>query len=575
MADTPNGTKQLGPNPPAEPSMEKRLLLAFLLMGAVLFLTPYFYKSFGPQQPPPKPPATQPQPAAKPVAEAPPAPEAAPAAHTAPTAPAAPPVSAGREEIFVVDTDLYRVVLSNRGAVVRDWRLKKYKDSVGKPLELVNPAGVPKTGYPFSLVFKDKKPALDLNQALFAAKPTPDGLGIDFEYSGGGTVVRKTFRFLKNRYLSQFTSEVTQNGAGLAHFIAWRGGFGDAAVQNAAGTQRTVCFDLATGRLVLKVAKDAKDGPVTEYGSYSFAGIEDTYFAAVLLPHNDPQIAVQTLSDDVAGVPHVGSAVGGAPANRFALFVGPKDIEILKRIDPKLEQIVDFGRWFGWLAKPLFLIVNWINNNFAHNYGWSIVLITILINFALLPLKLTSMKSMKKMQALKPQIDAINAKYKNIGLRDPRKAEQNQEVMDFYKKHGVNPMGGCLPMLIQIPFFIAFYSVLAVAIEMRGASWLWVKDLSQPETLPIHILPILMIVAQFVMQKMTPTPGQDPTQAKMMLFMPLVFGFMFYNMSSGLVLYWLTSNLVGIGQQWFINRSIPAPAPAEPPPAPKRKKGGK
>ena len=281
------------------------------------------------------------------------------------------------------------------------------------------------------------------------------------------------------------------------------------------------------------------------------------------------------MSDDVGGVAHVGAAVGGSGANRFALFAGPKDLEILKKVSPKLEQMVDFGTWFGWLAKPLFLIVNWLNNNLAHNYGWAIVLITILINFMLLPLKFTSMKSMKKMQALKPQIDAINAKYKNIGLRDPRKSEQNQEVMGLYKKHGVNPMGGCLPMVIQIPFFIAFYNVLGIAIEMRGASWLWVRDLSQPEDLPIHILPVLMIVAQFVMQKMTPTPGQDPTQAKMMMFMPLVFGFMFYNMSSGLVLYWLTSNLVGIVQQWFINRSMPAPVQqAVQPPAAKRKKGG-
>lgn len=135
-------------------------------------------------------------------------------------------------------------------------------------------------------------------------------------------------------------------------------------------------------------------------------------------------------------------------------------------------------------------------------------------------------------------------------------------------------MGGCLPMLIQLPFFIGFYNVLTVAIEMRGANWLWVTDLSQPEHLPIHILPVLMIVAQFVMQKMTPTPGQDPAQAKMMMFLPLVFGFMFYNMSSGLVLYWLTSNVVGIGQQWFINRSMPAPPPEAAPTVAKRKKGG-
>jgi len=237
------------------------------------------------------------------------------------------------------------------------------------------------------------------------------------------------------------------------------------------------------------------------------------------------------------------------------VFVGPKDLDLLKRIDPRLEQMVDFG-WFWFIAKPLFLVLNWLNDKLAHNYGWAIVLLTILINFAILPMRLKSMKSMKRMQTLQPQIAAINAKYKNVGLRDPRKAQQNQEVMELYKKHGVSPMGGCLPMLLQIPVFFGFYKVLTVAIEMRGAHWLWVTDLSQPEHLPIRILPIAMIVAQFVMQKMTPNPSVDQNQQRMMLMLPLVFGFMFYGVASGLVLYWLTSNVVGIVQQWFINRSM-------------------
>jgi YidC/Oxa1 family membrane protein insertase len=169
------------------------------------------------------------------------------------------------------------------------------------------------------------------------------------------------------------------------------------------------------------------------------------------------------------------------------------------------------------------------------------------------------MKSMRKMQALKPQIDAINAKYKNVSLRDPKKADQNQEVMDLYKKYGVNPMGGCLPMLIQLPFFFAFYKVFTVSVEMRGASWLWVSDLSQPEQIAIHILPIIMVASQFWMQKMTPqAAGVDPNQQKMMMFMPLMFGFFFYNLPSGLVLYYLTSNLVGMGLQWFFNKTAMA-----------------
>jgi YidC/Oxa1 family membrane protein insertase len=223
---------------------------------------------------------------------------------------------------------------------------------------------------------------------------------------------------------------------------------------------------------------------------------------------------------------------------------------------------VDFG-WMAFLAKPLFLIVNYVNDHFVHNFGWAIVLVTVAINFILFPLKLSNMKSMRKMQALKPQIDAINAKYKNIGLRDPKKGEQNEEVMALYKRHGVNPMGGCLPMLLQMPFFFAFYKVFTVSVEMRGAPWLWVTDLSQPEHWEIKILPLVMIASQFIMQKMTPQAGGDPAQQKMMMFMPLVFGFMFYNFPSGLVLYYLTSNLVSMGQQWFFNKTSMANLAAE------------
>jgi YidC/Oxa1 family membrane protein insertase len=201
--------------------------------------------------------------------------------------------------------------------------------------------------------------------------------------------------------------------------------------------------------------------------------------------------------------------------------------------------------------------------------------VTIVINIALFPLKLANMKSMRKMQALKPQVDAINAKYKNIKMTDPRKGEQNQEVMDLYKKYGVNPMGGCVPMLIQIPFFFAFYQVLRVSVEMRGANWLWIHDLSQPETSAIKILPIVMIVSQFYMQSMTPQANVDPNQQKIMKFMPLMFGFMFYNFASGLVLYYLTSNLVGMGQQWFFNHTEAAQEAARSVEPPKKKKDGK
>jgi len=559
----PTGGKQRQ----GEMPMERRLLLAFLLMGLVLFLTPYFFRSTppAPAPQPQKPPAAS-QPVQK-KTEALPAPAAAPRPGQ---------VAASREETFIVETDLFRVTLANRGATLRSWILKKYKDGTGKPLELVNTAGAAKTGYPLSVYFKNGKPGTDLNQALYVPAPQAEGLAIDYEFSDGRVFARKSFRFRKDSYIIEVSSVVTDQGRPVAHLLAWRGGFGDRTVAKHAATQRSVYYDLSANKLVENEAKAAKDGPVSASGAYSFAGIMDAYFAAVFLPADGATTELRTFSDPVpeaaggAEAPHVGAGVSGGDQNRFALFVGPKDLDLLRKVNPKLEQIVDFG-WFAFIAKPLFLALNWVNDRYVHSYGWSIVLITVIINFLLLPLKITSLKSMKKMSALQPQIAAINEKYKSVGLRDPRKAEQNQEIMELYKKHGVNPMGGCVPMLLQIPFFIAFYKVLTVAIELRGASWLWVTDLSQPETLPIRILPVTMIVTQFILQKMTPSTTADPAQQRVMLLMPLILGFMFYGVSSGLVLYWLTGNLVGIAQQWFFNRI--ALAPSVPPAPVKRAKG--
>ncbi len=572
MAETnKSGKKEL--------TMEQRLLLAFVLMGLVLFLTPYFYKA-----PPPAPKATAPatgqaaQPAAKTAA-------ASQAATQAPqlVQPVPGQIEATSEQQIVIDTDIYQVTLSNRGATVRSWILKKYRDHEGKPLELVNEGSFSKVAPPLSVSLQDDQAANALNFGLFVAKPSADKLGVEYEFSDGKHYAKKSLQFSKSGYLAQLSSEVTLNGSPAEHLIQWRGGFGDATVQNRVGDQHAVYFDpheagllgLTQGKLTNKDSKSVKDGPVTVTGNFSFAGLDDKFFAAVFLPKDNATIKVETVKDDVPPGPagkdemRVGVEVGGDSVNRFTMFVGPKDIDLLRRVDPKLQQLIDWG-WFGVIAKPLFLAMHWLNDNFVHNYGWSIVLITIAINLVLLPLRVKSMKSQRKMQSLQPKLAAINAKYKGLSMRDPKKAEQNQEVMDFYKKEGVNPMGGCLPMVVQIPLIYALYKVFAVTIEMRGAHWLWITDLSQPEMLPIHILPLIMIVSQFVMQKMTPNPGMDPSQAKMMMFMPLMFGFLFYNFSSGLVLYWLTSNLVQIGQQWAVNRMMPAPPP---PPAPAKKKG--
>ncbi len=565
-----------------ELSMEARLLIAFVLMGLVLFLTPYIYK------PAAAPPAGANTPAvskttdAKPAATPPPAPEAPPA----PAAAAAEmpgQIHGDKEETAVVDTDLCRVVFSSKGAVVKSWVLKNFKDHTGKPLDLVNTVALEKVPAPFSLEFKSQKPAADLNAAIY--KLDRDGDSLTFEFSDGRVDAKKTFDFDKNSYLARVTSQISQNGVLLPHSLEWRGGFGDETVSTPAAGQHAMLYDpnaprsygIFSNELQKKDASAAKSGPVSTSGQFTFAGMEDSYFAGVFLPTGASSMELTTFSDNVPkdgkDVARVGAAVGGDGFNSFDLYAGPKDLEILKRVNPKLELVVDWGK-FGIIAKPLFEALKWTAGLVGGSYGWAIILLTVAINMALFPLKITSMKSSKKMQALQPQIAAVNAKYKGLSLNDPKKADQNAEIMALYKENGVNPAGGCLPMLLQLPFFLAFYAVLGVAIQLRGAHFLWVTDLSQMETLPIHILPLILIATQFLTQKMSPSPGVDPAQQKMMLVMPLVLGYMFYFAMSGLVIYWLTSNVVGIAQQWFLNRGTPAAGPKviDVKPVPKKKK---
>lgn len=567
--------------------MEMRLLLAFVLMGLVLFVTPYFYKQ--PPQPPPPlakagPAQTQSAVPGKtgPATEAvKPPPAVIPKAEEIPGQ-----VQAEEEKEFTVETDLFLVRFSNRGAAVRSWILKNYKDAAKKPVDLVNARALAKVPPPFSIWFKGQAPSVDLDHALFRVE-RPDPLTVNFEFSDGRTAVKKSFKFAQNSYLVSVNSQVSQDGMPVQHGLAWRGGFGDSTVTNPANTQSALYYDLSNSKLVVQPVKNAKGGPVTSGGQYSFAGLQDSYFAGVFLPEEKAQVELTEFSDAVPNASNndeqrVGAAVGGEGFNQFTFFPGPKDYDLLHKINPKLDTLIDWG-WFEILAKPLFLVLHWTASRLTHNYGWAIIVVTIAINILLFPLKITGMKSSKKMQAIQPLVTAINEKYKSIPARDPRQAEKQQEIMGLYKKYGINPLGGCLPMLLQIPFFYAFYRVLAVSIEMRGANFLWVHDLSQPEAglfaalgAPIRILPIILVVTQFLSQKMTPpSPGVDPNQQKMMMFMPLMFGFFFYGASSGLVLYWLTSNLVGVAQQWLLNRQTPAPVVEIPKASPKKKTGSK
>ncbi len=312
-------------------------------------------------------------------------------------------------------------------------------------------------------------------------------------------------------------------------------------------------------------------------GPFHWAGPTDQYFAAVFIPDDPNTAAMVTLrnsmsvardpqkadSKEVVNVDVLGAAVGnlhGPTSER--VFVGPKELEILQKIpvpgvsgaDNDLNGLVDFG-FFGIIAKPLFLWLKWTYNHIVPNWGWAIVLQTLIISLLLLPLRITQMKSMLKMQRVAPQIKAIQEKYKKYSLRDPRKAPMNEEISALYKKEGVNPAGGCLPMLIQLPFLYAYYRMLGSALDLRHAHWLWIHDLSAAEPFP-SVLPILMVVSMLVVQKMTPQAGMDPAQQKMMtVMMPLMMGFIFFRLPAGLNLYYAEANLIQMAQQAVMNRT--------------------
>jgi YidC/Oxa1 family membrane protein insertase len=551
------------PNPKKELSMEQRLLLAFVLMGVVIFASQYLL----PKPPAPPPAAKKEAPAAaKPEAKqaAPAAPAAAPAAE----APATPveTTTAAKEEFPFLDTDLYRIQFANRGGVVLSWVLKNFKDNTGKPLDLVSPENTTMIGVrPFAYDFKEQATPVDLNKALFTVEKGEDGKSITFVYADGKVTARKQFRFKDKSYLGEIKSEVTANGAPVSHLLVWRGGFGDQSVDKAYAVQFSLRQEQNENYPTTLESAAGESGPVTNSGNFTFVGLQDAYFGALFLPKSPQTLEIKTFTDKLpypAGskdfLPFVGAGIGAAGKNDFSMFVGPKDLELLKATD--------------WIARPLFAMLRWVQTYTGGNWGWAIVAVTVLINVALVPLKLSSMKSMKKMALLQPQIQAINDKYKGVGLKDPRANDKNNEIMELYKKNGVNPAGGCVPLLLQFPFFIGFYKVLSVATELRGADWLWVTDLSRPETIPLRMLPLLMLGSQIYLQKMTPSTGGDPAQQRMMMFMmPVMMAFLFWNASSGLVLYWLTGNVVGIVQQLFFNQLTPSTGVSAAPVAPKKK----
>ena len=581
------------PDPNDEQFVQQRLLLACVL--SALAIAGYVYVNNLLSPPPPETAVSEPMPgeqtpsdspaAGQPAKEPSAAPAAAPPARPEPAAAAYAPNRkvAEREQEITVETDTYLITFSNRGGTVTSWVLKEYisaKEGEPLPLDLVRHAD--KMPRAFTLAAPGGEAMAALNDALF----TVDGgfahrtgtTAVTFTYDDGQQAATKTFRFESEGYLLEIESSVSVGGVPQNHLLQWDGGFGDLDQPFDSQHTTTFYYDTATRSLTRNTAADAADDRAINTGSFPYAGIDDLFFTAVFLPlESGGEVRMETgaipvLTPEESEEPFATLAVGGSPTNRFQVFLGPKSFQLMGSVRPEMRDIVAFGDWFGILAKPLYWMLIWAHGTVVANYGWAIIVVTLIINIALFPLKWKGSGSMKKMQALQPLVKQINDKYKGLGMRDPKKQKQQEEMMALYKKHGVNPMGGCLPMVIQLPFFIAFYSVLTVAIEIRQSEWLWVGDLSQPEQITIRVLPLAMIASQFWMQSLTPTPGGDPTQMRLMKFMPLMFGVLFWGFSSGLVLYWLTSNLVGVLQQVILNRMPSEPLEIE---QPKRRKNKK
>ena len=566
-------------NPHQEPGAERRLLLVFLLTFVVLIVFQPLLKKYMPQAPTAQP---QNQPVQSQPAPAPAAPAVAAVVPAAPLSTITKQASAETET--VIENSLYRITFTNRGAQVKSWILKKFdNDAQNGPLDLVNPLAASKFGYPLSLWTYDETLRNRLNTALYVASNQGElsaPAEITFEYADQDLVIRKTFRF-DHTYVLNVETSVVYKGAEIFAPPAWPAGFGDqltpasyAAARidyhNDASTERTaLVFPSFVSRLAIK----SISGGNTLKGSFEWAGTGDQYFTAIFIPDEPMAASMVTLRDstqipskpgssETAKVDVLGAAVGnlhGPTAER--MFVGPKELAVLdavsvptiKNDNPDLRGVVDFG-WWGILARPLFLWLKWTYKHIVPNWGWAIVIQTLIITIALLPLRITQMKSMLKMQRIAPQIKSIQEKYKKYTLRDPRKAAMNEEISALYKKEGVNPAGGCLPLLIQFPFLIAYYRMLGVALDLRHAHWLWITDLSARD--PYFLLPILMVISMFAMQRMTPQAGMDPAQQKMMtVMMPLMMGFIFFNLQAGLNLYYAETNLISIAQQAIMNRT--------------------
>jgi YidC/Oxa1 family membrane protein insertase len=498
-------------------------------------------------------------------------------------------ITASAESTTTIENEKFRITFTNKGAQVQHWILKGFTDSTGQPLDMVQQQAAARFGLPLSLYTYDNALTTQLNSVLYQASATGQLVApnsVTFHYAAGGLDVVKTFSF-DTSYVVDIHVTVTRNGEPVRALVAWPAGLGDMEEFLAASGKRTT-FSIPTvsqlawsidGKLDTEASKKVS-GNATFDQPYDYAALMDLYFAAAFLP-SDPQRATMVTLHNTLDLPSdlsdpnsakkpadvIGLAMGDQSGDtKLRLYAGPKETEILNSIHvmgadgratgESLASLIQYG-WWGIIAKPLYLALRALHNLMGpgiDNWGWAIIIVTVIFNLVLLPTRIWTMKSSLKMMRIQPKVDALKSRYSHLKMNDPKRAEMNTEMMQLYKEEGVNMYGGCLPMLLQMPLFFAYYRVLLNAVELRQAHWFWLHDLSMPD--PLHILPVLIIGTMFLVQYITPTPGMDPMQRRMMaIMMPVIMGFTLWHFASGLALYWITGNVINLGMQVAINNS--------------------
>ena len=475
------------------------------------------------------------------------------------------------EKKIVVDTPLYKAVFSNVGPNITSFKLKKYRETTDPESPLVDLVALQKgMGDFLTIRFDDNTPSntenlpFEVSQENLTLQPDSEPQQIVFSATRpNGITVTQTFRFFSDRYgIDLVVAAANQTSAPVNG--VFRATLRAIPPEEKASYYAFAGFALLQDNELTEMELEDPGEEDAVKGNFEWLSYEDNYFISAIVP-NSPTQGVFTgkkLSSGILEGKFLPSPLVLAPSTQvtspYQLYLGPKDLGILKSFGKNLDRAINFG-WTDIIAKPLLYVLRFFDQ-YIHNYGVSIILLTILVKILFWPLTHKSYKSMKEMQKLQPRMAKLREKYKND------KQKLNQEMMALYKTYKVNPMGGCLPMIVQIPVFFALFRVLGTCIELRHAPFVfWINDLSAPDRLfhfsfqipfmtppyGIPVLTLLMGASMFIQQKMTPTPG-DPSQAKIMMFLPVIFTFMFINFPSGLVLYWLVNNLLSIGQQYRI-----------------------